>query len=172
MFQAPNKISSSLPKPRAQTNGDFRKTGSSVIGSDLSIKGDVHSDGPLIINGKVTGDVNSRTLTVKEGGTIEGNVSANEVMVFGKIFGTIRARELRLRPSSHVEGDIYHEQLEIEMGTNFSGKLTRAPFKDETEEKAPKDTSSQDAKEVEPKDTGLLPNKPEAQSPDHAAHAQ
>ena len=112
-------------QPRENPQANQR---ASLISSDLSIRGDVHSDGPLIIDGQINGDVKSRSLTVKEGGTIEGNVSADEVTVFGNVFGTIQAREVKLRPTSHVEGDIFHEELEIEMGTNFSGTLTRTAY--------------------------------------------
>lgn len=55
-------------------------------------------------------------------------MTANLVSVHGIVFGSIQAREVKLKPSSNIEEDIYHEELEIEMGTNFSGKLTRTPF--------------------------------------------
>ncbi len=171
MFQAPKKVTTNLVNPTHKSQQDFRRSGSSVIGSDLTIKGDVQSDGPLIINGKVQGDVKSRTLTVKEGGIIEGNVAADEVMIFGKVFGTIQARELRLRPSSHVEGDILHEQLEIEMGTSFSGKLTRTPFTGEVGGKEVQEATGDIEKDGPQHDNPVLHNRSIKPSTDNLAQA-
>ena len=164
MFQAQKNVETNWDVRKARNNQNFKRNGSSVIGSDLSINGDVESVGPLIINGKVKGDVKSRTLTVKEEGVIEGNVTSDNVTVFGKVFGTIHARELKLRPSSHVEGDIFHEQIEIEMGTNFSGKLTRTEFVQEANEKISESTLSDTKKEVD-KSENTIQEKKTSESP-------
>ena len=96
-----------------------------TISAELTIRGNVHSTGPLTIDGAVKGDVQCTALFIKEGAQISGNVSAERVVVSGKVVGSIEAQKLCLTPTSRVEGEVLHGHLEIMQGTDVSAQFQR-----------------------------------------------
>ncbi len=96
----------------------------SVIGEDLTIIGNVTTQGNLKLDGKLKGDMHCASLIVSEKGRIDGGIVANnEVIVFGNVSGSIRSKRVMLHSTAHVEGDIYHQGIGIEMGTRYDGTL-------------------------------------------------
>ena len=98
----------------------------SVIGSDLTVMGNMISKGEIQVDGEVQGDINCLQLVVGEKAKITGGVVAEDVVVRGHVMGSIRGMRVTLQSSSHVEGDIYHQSLAIEQGAYFEGKSRRA----------------------------------------------
>jgi cytoskeletal protein CcmA (bactofilin family) len=94
----------------------------SVVSEDLTVQGNLISEGEVHIDGKVLGDVKVARLTLGESGMIEGSVTAETVELRGKVVGPITAKQVRLFASSHTEGDITHEQLAMETGAHFQGR--------------------------------------------------
>lgn len=94
----------------------------SVISEDMSIQGNLLSEGEIHIDGKIIGDVKVARLTLGETGLIEGSVTAEAVEIRGKVVGPVTAKLVRLFASSHIEGDITHEQLAMETGAHFQGR--------------------------------------------------
>lgn len=107
----------------------------SIIGSDVTIKGDVTTLGEIQLDGTVEGDVRSSSLTIGEQGSVQGVVTAEEVIVKGTVNGQINGRNIRLEKTAKVRGDLFHETLSVEAGAFIEGKLTHK--KDAT-----KDTSA------------------------------
>jgi len=96
----------------------------SVIGEDLTIIGNVTTQGNLKLDGKLEGDMHCASLIVSEKGRIDGGIVANnEVIVFGNVSGSIRSKRVMLHSTARVEGDIYHQGIGIEMGTRYDGTL-------------------------------------------------
>ena len=110
--------------------------GGSIIGPGLRINGDVISDGDLQIDGRVVGDVKSRTLNLGESGEVDGGIVADQLQVGGKIVGQIKARTVNLARTARVEGDILHETLSVEAGAFIEGAIRRIEAK-KVEEKKP-----------------------------------
>ena len=98
----------------------------STIGEDLTITGDVTSKGEIHLDGHVQGDVNCAALVLGENSSVEGNVTADEVVIRGRLIGTVRATRLMLQSTSHVEGDLIHQSLAMEQGAFFEGKSRRS----------------------------------------------
>jgi len=98
----------------------------STIGEDLTITGDVTSKGEIHLDGHVQGDVNCAALVLGENSSVEGNVTADEVVIRGRLIGTVRATRLMLQSTSHVEGDLIHQSLAMEQGAFFEGKSCRS----------------------------------------------
>jgi cytoskeletal protein CcmA (bactofilin family) len=94
----------------------------SLLAADLTIDGDVASEGELHVEGVIRGDVKAPRLSIGESGQIEGNIHADVVEARGKVTGSITAKQVRLLSTSHVEGDITHEQLTMETGAHFQGR--------------------------------------------------
>lgn len=93
----------------------------SIIAADLSIRGDLASDGELLIEGRIDGDVNARKVTVGPDASIEGDVLAEELVVHGTIKGRVRCDSATLKSTAHIEGDVYHRTLTVDAGATVDG---------------------------------------------------
>lgn len=104
----------------AKSSGSARET---VISNDLTIHGNVTSEGIVRLEGTIIGDMNCSSLVVENDGSISGNISAEQVKVHGRVGGTVHGTNVMLHSSAFVEGDIYHQGISIEMGTHYDGRL-------------------------------------------------
>jgi cytoskeletal protein CcmA (bactofilin family) len=93
----------------------------STIGGDLKITGNVTSKGEIHLDGHVHGDVHCVALILGENSNVEGNVTAEDVVVRGRLIGSVQALRVTLQSESHVEGDLSHQSLAIEQGAFFDG---------------------------------------------------
>ena len=97
----------------------------SLVGDGLRVEGNIASEGDLLVEGDVQGDVAVRKLTVGSGGHVEGKVTADEIMVHGKLTGGIASRTVTLCRTAQVDGDVEYESLSIENGAEFEGRCMR-----------------------------------------------
>ncbi len=98
----------------------------SVIGSDLTIMGNLVSRGEVQIEGEIQGDIHGTNIVVGEKAKITGTIIGDEVVVRGHVMGSVKGKRVMLQSSSHVEGDIFHQALSIEQGAYFEGKSRRS----------------------------------------------
>lgn len=144
MTKDSTRNNSSKPAPksaRSDKGGLFGKGGGkkgretrpspSVFAAEMTVEGNIASNGDLHIDGVIVGDVRGRSVTVGESGRIEGELEAESVMVHGQIQGKLRARHVGLSNAARIDGDVYHETLEIERGASIAGQIhqqeARAP---------------------------------------------
>ena len=106
------------PAPAAQPG-----RGLSTLSSDLTFDGNVSGGGDLQIDGQVKGDVRVGRLIVGETGAIEGGVSADYVEVRGRVVGAVSGKQVKLIATAYVDGDITAEQLSIDIGAYFQGRV-------------------------------------------------
>ena len=97
--------------------------GLSTLSSDLQFEGNVGGAGDLQIDGQVKGDVRVGRLIVGETGAVEGNVSADYVEVRGRVVGGVSGKQVKLIATAYVDGDITAEQLSIDIGAYFQGRV-------------------------------------------------
>lgn len=97
--------------------------GLSTLSSDLTFDGNVSGGGDLQIDGQVKGDVRVGRLIVGETGAIEGGVSADYVEVRGRVVGAVSGKQVKLIATAYVDGDITAEQLSIDIGAYFQGRV-------------------------------------------------
>lgn len=97
----------------------------SIIASDVTITGDLISDGDIQMDGTVVGDVTGRTLTIGEQAQVEGSIAVKDLRVFGAVVGQVEAESVALSKNSKVMGDIVHHNLTIEQGATLEGNLRR-----------------------------------------------
>jgi len=122
----------------ADTNGatqdDWRATASpapsarvqhSILSADTRLTGDLVSDGDITIEGAIDGSIKCRSLTLVGQPSIKGTVEAQTVHVCGTFTGEIHASKVILNKSAKMRGDIYQETLEVQIGAEFEGKVTR-----------------------------------------------
>lgn len=123
MFSKANK--KNTPKPGATTTAPKKKMPPSIISADLTITGNLASEGEIQIDGKVIGDIYSCNLLIGETAHITGEIVAETVRVHGKVDGQIKALNVSLAQSAHVVGDILHDNLSIENGAFLEGLCKR-----------------------------------------------
>lgn len=102
-----------------------KATPPSIISSDLHVVGDLRSDGEIQIDGKLDGDIHTRSLLIGETAIVKGHIVADHVRVHGAVEGQIKARSVSLAKKAHVIGDILHEDLSIETGAFLEGHCKR-----------------------------------------------
>jgi cytoskeletal protein CcmA (bactofilin family) len=97
--------------------------GLSTLSSDLQFEGGITGGGDLQIDGSIKGDVRVGRLIVGETGAVEGNVSADYIEVRGRVVGGISGKQVKLIATAYVDGDITAEQMSIDIGAYFQGRV-------------------------------------------------
>jgi cytoskeletal protein CcmA (bactofilin family) len=114
------------PTPSPFDKSTAASSGTSVIGTDLTILGDritIISANKLQVDGDVRGNVHGKQVVITEEGSVVGMVCAEAIEVRGGVRGSIRAVSVKLQASAQVEGDITHQKLSIAEGAEFDGRV-------------------------------------------------
>ena len=108
-----------------------------LIGKASRVHGDLEFAGGLHLDGSIAGNVRAHpsegsSLSISETGSIEGNVEAGNVLLNGSVRGDILARErVVLGATARVQGNVYYGVIEMTLGAQIMGKLTRVSEKGE-----------------------------------------
>ncbi|WP_428149394.1 bactofilin family protein [Brevundimonas sp.] len=121
---SPGMSRSAAPAPAPSPIASSR--GLSTLSSDLQFEGNVSGAGDLQVDGSVKGDVRVGRLIVGETGAIEGNVAADYLEVRGRIVGAVNGKQVKLVSTAYVDGDITAEQLSIDIGAYFQGRVLQS----------------------------------------------
>ena len=110
---------------------NMNNTSKNVLGSDVEIKGNIKFAGELAFDGKLDGEIHTDgTLHLGDSAVINGNISAQTVIVRGKINGNITAKEkIEIKGKTELFGDIRAAKLAVEEGVTFVGKTEVNPNK-------------------------------------------
>ncbi len=94
-----------------------------MVGTGTLIKGDITSDGDLRVDGKIHGNVNSKSkIALGASAEIVGNTIARSADISGKIEGDVEITEtLFLRATAKIIGNIKTSKIIIESGAVFNG---------------------------------------------------
>jgi cytoskeletal protein CcmA (bactofilin family) len=106
---------------KATEQGKRGDSAPSILSDDLTIEGDVVSEGEVHINGIVKGDVNARKLTLGENGAITGTAEVDDAVIGGKLAGRLIAASVVLLDTARVVADITHVSLSIAPKAVFEG---------------------------------------------------
>lgn len=103
-----------------------------VIGINVTVKGNLYNKGSIQVNGNVEGEVKSdENIMIGETAKIKGPVIASKVEVSGEVRGLVEAKEkLEINPTGKIFGDINAHSLLIKEGALFIGKSVM-PSKEE-----------------------------------------
>jgi cytoskeletal protein CcmA (bactofilin family) len=82
-------------------------------------------EGLTRIDGEVIGNIKGNGgLIIGENGSVKGDLSVENVVVYGKVNGNIKARSLEIRASGRVDGDVQVRELVVEKGAIYNGKCS------------------------------------------------
>lgn len=111
----------SVPKSMASGSNTF-----SVLGADMSIKGDVEAATELHVEGRIEGDIRCASLVQGEGSEIHGAIHAESARLSGTVRGSLTVRDLVILKSASIEGDVHYDALTIEQGAHIEGRFTHS----------------------------------------------
>lgn len=107
-----------------------RKTAaiSTLIAAGTTIRGDVHFQGGLhlegVIEGSIAADGADAMLTLSGEGRVVGEVRVSNALINGTVQGDIYADErLELAGNARIEGNVHYKLLEMAAGAQVNGKM-------------------------------------------------
>jgi cytoskeletal protein CcmA (bactofilin family) len=105
-------------------------TGYSVIDNQLSISGDLNTEGTVRVDGRVEGTLHrADTLIIAAGGIVVGDVDAREVVIGGDLTGTLTVSgRVEVQASATVYGDIHAAAVMLHEGGTVRGHVEIHPI--------------------------------------------
>jgi cytoskeletal protein CcmA (bactofilin family) len=109
-----------------------------LIGAATRITGDVQFSGGFHLDGSIKGNVDApgdsgSTLSISDGGVVEGSVAVPYVVLSGTVKGDIVAHErIELGSSARVTGNVHYGLIEMAIGAEINGKLVHDPSQSAT----------------------------------------
>ena len=105
-----------------------------IIGEDISITGEIHGKGDLLIKGSVKGKIELENghVTVGSKGQVEAEIHAGNVNITGRMIGNIKALDkMEIRKEADFNGEIKAKRILVEDGAYLKGviELEREPEK-------------------------------------------
>ncbi|QLQ14103.1 MAG: polymer-forming cytoskeletal protein [Brevundimonas sp.] len=97
----------------------------SILAQDVTFTGDIKGNGDVQVDGHLKGELRVGRVIVGETGTVEGNIAAEYVEVRGRVVGSVSAKQSKLVSTAYLEGDITSEQLSIDVGAYFQGRVAQ-----------------------------------------------
>jgi len=102
------------------------ESGSTIIGSSLSFKGEITGEQDLTVQGQFEGtiDLKKNHVTIGRTGRIKADVYGRSITVEGEVQGSLFGEErIVLRQSGRVRGDMRAPGIGLEEGAKFKGNI-------------------------------------------------
>ena len=103
-----------------------QKFSSSILASSFSLKGSISCKGELQIDGRVNGNINGEKVILGPDSSMDGTLTADEIIISGKFKGKIKGKSIRLETGALVDAEITYEILAIEDGSSVNGIVKKS----------------------------------------------
>ena len=115
----------SLLSRRASAPQQTPGSGYSLLDSQLTVDGDIDTKGSLRIDGRLNGSIrHADTVVLGAGASMDGDVSAREVIIGGTLTGNVYATErVELQLTAIVTGDIMAQVVLVQEGGVVNGRV-------------------------------------------------
>ena len=96
-----------------------------IIGEDTNMKGTIHSQQSIRVEGSFEGEINSQgEVFIGPKSHVKATIMGKDVTISGEVIGNIEAiKSLRILATGKVYGNITGDQLFIEEGGVYKGKV-------------------------------------------------
>ncbi len=96
-----------------------------IIGKGIAIKGELHGEEDLIIEGRVEGNIAlKKHLIVETTGVVVADVQTENITIKGEMNGNMVATDkVEIAANARVEGDVKAPRVVIEDGARFRGNV-------------------------------------------------
>lgn len=92
------------------------KENRSIIAGSMQVKGDIVTDGDLVLNGELQGSFVGKDLTISTSGRILGEIKCTTVECAGRLEGRVETKSLKLVKGGCQVGIVVTGELEVESG--------------------------------------------------------
>ena len=122
-------FSSSTPAREGAAPEPQRRRGEptavSIIGKDMTITGDLETEGVIKVEGAVRGTIRAATqVLVSPGASIDGDIHTRVAVVGGQVRGTIHADErVEVQATAVIAGDIHTTRILVVEGGQVNGEI-------------------------------------------------
>ena len=94
----------------------------SILLSDVSIEGDLVEKDKIIVDAKVSGDINADEIEVHKNSSITGNITSKTASLGGKLKGNVNSDKINIKKTAEIEGVLNQKTLSIEEGASLKIK--------------------------------------------------
>lgn len=118
------------PSLSVQKNPASQAKECAVIGSTISIKGNLAGEEDLLIEGSLEGKIELRrnSVTIGKNGHIKADIYGKVITIDGTVEGNLYGEEqLIVRRCGTVRGNISSPRVALEDGCNFKGSIDMSP---------------------------------------------
>jgi len=132
----PEKTSNEVPEKAPREVRDIRVNAMnlkapkiikpSIVSEGFEFTGDINKpDGPLNVDGILSGTINVDSLSIGVNGVVDGVITARSIIVKGKLSGQICCSEILVGGFSVVEGELTYSSITIQRGGVLKGELRK-----------------------------------------------
>ena len=86
---------------------------STFIAKEIEVSGNFKGEGAVQVEGTLHGDIAVTSVVIGENGTINGTITAKNVIVNGKLNGSVFCDTLEIMPNGYISNEIKVKQLLI-----------------------------------------------------------
>jgi cytoskeletal protein CcmA (bactofilin family) len=96
-----------------------------VIGEGMTLKGELHGAGPIVVLGRFEGDiVVEGTITVGVGGQVDANITAAAIVIDGTVRGNLSAdTRVEIGPTGSLTGSVKSAALNASSGATVKSEI-------------------------------------------------
>lgn len=94
-----------------------------LVGAGFSLVGDIRGHGLCIVDGNVSGSIETSDVKINSRAGINGCVKCTRLDVNGRISGTVEAQDLVLRSNARIDGHLFYSQMSMEAGAQIDGEV-------------------------------------------------
>ncbi len=100
-------------------------TSLSIIAKDLTVTGDLATEGVVKIEGKVKGTIRANTQAlIAPGALVQGDVHTAEAVIGGRVEGNIHATDrVEVQATAEVQGDVFTRRVVVLEGGSVNGSI-------------------------------------------------
>ena len=96
-----------------------------LIGEGCVFEGNLNLSTATRIDGKVKGNIRSEEmLIIGETGSVEGDITCSEVLIYGTVIGNIEARRIEVKKGATLSGDVKVDVFVVEEGATYNGRCS------------------------------------------------
>ena len=94
----------------------------SILLSDISVEGDLVEKDKIILDAKITGNINAGEVITHSRSNITGNVKSKVASLGGKLKGNVNSDKITIKKTANIEGVLNQKTLSIQEGAQLKIK--------------------------------------------------
>lgn len=114
---------------KKETKASFSRESTTLVAKNTEIIGELKFNGNLIIEGKITGNINTpedadAQVRILEKGVVEGELTVPVLIINGTINGDVFSdKHIELAAKAVVNGNVHYTSIEVIKGAQVNGNL-------------------------------------------------